>query len=420
MPSLPNRNDRKKRDRSETLIIPHITKEMLEKARAMAEQGASRAEIEQAILEMQAAKKPSAQAVQPSAPDPRRIVPTSRPRLTDAERAAMREQMLQEQTRQQEEQREEATRSFPRPSRPAPRPRPAVRAVEKEEPQAEAPARPAPAAEAPARPAPRDVPPVRSAPQAAPAPARPAEKKRAPEAPAAPAPAAPAAPSRHRAGLLQSRAQAEAELKEKIRSDHIWLSNPVLVRGLGLAPIVGAALDGQRAGILCLASLLLITLTRVLAVAVCHISRNRFRTLIYCYCAALLYIPVYVLLYNLFGSDLNVLGIYLPILVVEPVVIKRMEFTELEPLRDALRHGFNNSLGMCAALLIVGCLRELLASGTVFGHTVLHTALLPLAAQPAGGFVLAGVLAAVWCAAANAYTEYKQEEVRRLYAGRKH
>lgn len=414
MPSLPNRNDRKKRDRSETLIIPHITKEMLEKARAMAEQGASRAEIEQAILEMQAAKKPSAQTVQPSAPDPRRIVPTSRPRLTDAERAAMREQMLQEQTRQQEEQREEATRSFPRPSRPAPRPRPAVRAVEKEEPQVAA-----PAAEAPARPAPRDVPrdvpPVRSAPQAAPAPARPAEKKRAPEAPAAPA-----APSRHRAGLLQSRAQAEAELKEKIRSDHIWLSNPVLVRGLGLAPIVGAALDGQRAGILCLASLLLITLTRVLAVAVCHISRNRFRTLIYCYCAALLYIPVYVLLYNLFGSDLNVLGIYLPILVVEPVVIKRMEFTELEPLRDALRHGFNNSLGMCAALLIVGCLRELLASGTVFGHTVLHTALLPLAAQPAGGFVLAGVLAAVWCAAANAYTEYKQEEVRRLYAGRKH
>ena len=56
MPSLPNRNDRKKRDRSETLIIPHITKEMLEKARSMAEQGASRAEIEQAILEMQAAK----------------------------------------------------------------------------------------------------------------------------------------------------------------------------------------------------------------------------------------------------------------------------------------------------------------------------------------------------------------------------
>ena len=412
MPSLPNRNDRKKRDRSETLIIPHITKEMLEKARSMAEQGASRAEIEQAIRAMQAAKEPPAQ---PQAPDPHRIVPTSRPRMTDEERAALREQMFQEQARQQEETRTEATRSFPRPVRPA-APAPSS-----------APVRPAPgpAAQEPPRPAaPAQTAPAQTAPAAQPK--KPARQEAVPAPAPQPRPAAPAAAApaqtapRHRAGLLQSRAKAEAELKEKIRSDHIWLSNPVLVRGLGLAPIVGAALDGRHAGILCLASLLLITLTRVLAVAVCHISRNRFRTLIYCYCAALLYIPVYILLYNLFGSGLNMLGIYLPILVVEPVVVKRMEFTELEPVRDALRHGFNNSLGMCAALLIVGCLREFLAAGTVFGYTLIHAALLPLAAQPAGGFVLVGVIAAVWCAAANAYTEYKQEEVRRLYASRKH
>ena len=75
------------------------------------------------------------------------------------------------------------------------------------------------------------------------------------------------APKRH-AGVLRSRSEAEAELNEKIRSDHIWLSNPVMVRGLGLAPVVGAALDGERALILCVASLLLVTLTRVLAVEI--------------------------------------------------------------------------------------------------------------------------------------------------------
>ena len=49
MPNSPKRNNRRKREEhSETLIIPHITKEMLEKARTMAAQGASRAEIEQA------------------------------------------------------------------------------------------------------------------------------------------------------------------------------------------------------------------------------------------------------------------------------------------------------------------------------------------------------------------------------------
>ena len=222
------------------------------------------------------------------------------------------------------------------------------------------------------------------------------------------------------AALLSTpRAEAEARLNEKIRSDHIWLSNPVMVRGLGLAPVIGAALDGERALMLCVACLLLVTCTRVLAVAVCHLTGNRFRPVIYCYSAALLYIPVYILLNYLFGNDLTVLGIYLPILVAEPAIVKRMEFTELEPLGDALRHGFNNSLGMCAALLIVGCLREFLATGAVFGHAVLQVELLPLAALPAGGFFLVGVIAAVWCAVANAYTDYKHEEVRRLYANRK-
>ena len=96
----------------------------------------------------------------------------------------------------------------------------------------------------------------------------------------------------------------------------------------------------------------------MLAVAVCHLTKNRFRPVIYCYSAALLYIPTYVLLYRLFGTDLSLLGIYLPILVVEPAIVKRMEFSELEPVKEALRHGFNNALGMCIVLLIVGMFLE--------------------------------------------------------------
>ena len=338
MPIQQNPNKRRGEERSETLIIPHITREMLEVARAMAEKGASRAEIEAALAAMQTGKAPAAPAApapekQPGAPQqpaPGRsdaarsggIIPTSRPRYTAAERRAMLEEV----------QRRQAEREAAR----------------------------------------------------------------------------------------QAEAQAEAALNERIRADHIWLSNPVLVRGLGMAPVIGAALDGRRALMLCIASLILVTFTRVLAVAICHLTKNRFRPVVYCYSAALLYIPTYVLLYALFGSDLTLLGIYLPIMVVEPAIVKRMEFSDLEPVRDAFRHGFNNALGMCVVLLIVGCLRELLATGAVFGNVILHNALLPLAALPAGGFVIVGILAAIWCAAANLYTDYKHEEVRRLYADRKH
>ena len=467
MPNPQNRNDRRKgEERSETLIIPHITKEMLETARRMAEEGASRAEIEKAISAMQSpaqpASSPASRPAQHAAPAPQpmaapperkhRIIPTSRPRLSAEERAALRQQMQMGETQaetpqpepEQEALRQEAAR------RAANRPawfgrrqtaqndsqeaaRRAAQALAAAPRAPEAPAAPKVdeptgtrtiaipkqrTVSRPAEPAPEATR-VMSAARPQPTPAEPAPQSAAcTEGPAgepAPRPAAPA-PEPRKIAVPRSRTEAETDLNEKIRRDHIWLSNPVMVRGLGMAPIVGAALDGRHALMLCVASLLLITFTRVLAVAVCHLTQNRFRPVIYSYAAALLYIPVYVLMYQLFGADLSLLGIYLPLLVVEPAIVKRMEFAELEPVSAAFRHGFNNSLGMCAALLIVGCLRELLATGAVFGNQVIHAAPLPLAAQPSGGFVLVGAIAAVWCAIANLYTNYKHEEVRRLYA----
>ena len=462
MQQNPN-NSRRGEERNETLIIPHITKEMVETARRMAERGASRAEIERAIAAMQAGKsaaeaehdaaagqtapaapKPSiVQQQKPAAPQRNTaahsdtvIIPTSRPRYTAAERRAMLEEVQRRQAEREAARRAEAQeeeshfRTYrdreyganPAPKPPAPKPAaPVVTA-----------ARPADstrtvmlprdelrtAAKKPAAaPAPQPAPGTQPAP-------RPAQTQTIQQPAAAPKPtpkpAAPPAAKPKPTGAPRNYAEAEAQLNERIRADHIWLSNPVLVRGLGLAPVIGAALDGQRALMLCIAALILVTFTRVLAVAVCHLTKNRFRPVIYCYSAALLYIPTYVLLYRLFGTDLSLLGIYLPIFVVEPAIVKRMEFSELEPVRDAFRHGFNNALGMCVVLLLVGCLRELLATGAVFGNVILHNTLLPMAALPAGGFVIFGILAAVWCAAANLYTDYKHEEVRRLYADRKH
>ena len=128
MPIQQNPNKRRGEERSETLIIPHITREMLEVARAMAEKGASRAEIEAALAAMQTGKAPAAPAApapekQPGAPQqpaPGRsdaarsggIIPTSRPRYTAAERRAMleevqRRQAEREAARQAEAQAEE-------------------------------------------------------------------------------------------------------------------------------------------------------------------------------------------------------------------------------------------------------------------------------------------------------------------------
>lgn len=234
--------------------------------------------------------------------------------------------------------------------------------------------------------------------------------------PAAPQPAPrPEAEKRRR----KTRAEAEAELAQRVHDDHLWLNNPVMMRGLGLAPIVVASSNCDNALMLCAAAILLLTTTRMLAVAVCHLTGNRFRPVIYVYSAAVLYIPAYCILYNLFGADLTLLGIYLPLMVVEPAIIKRMENPDLEPVGEAFRRGVNNTVGLCIAILLVGMLREFLGAGSMFGAVLLDTPPLPIASEPAGGFILVGLVAALWTGVANAYVRYKQEEVRHNYAERR-
>ncbi|MGN0975172.1 MAG: Rnf-Nqr domain containing protein [Gemmiger sp.] len=235
--------------------------------------------------------------------------------------------------------------------------------------------------------------------------------------------AAQPAPPRARTRAEERRHALRREQKafaRRVHDDHLWLNNPVIMRGLGLAPVVVAATTGQNALMLCVAVLLLLTPVRVVSVALCHLTGNRGRPLIYSFTGAVLYIPAYVILYALFGNNLSLLGIYLPILVVEPAIVKRMENPDLESVGEAFRRGVNNTVGLCVTTLMVGCLRELLASGTLFGNPVLNFAPLPLAGEPAAGFILVGMLAAGWTGVANAYVTYKLEELKRRYVDRKH
>lgn len=363
---------RQEAEANKTLIIPQITPEVMEQRRREANDAARR--------QTEAGRRPPAephpqQSPQGQAARTGRII--RQPRSSQAAQATQTGLDL---------------RGAPQAGPAAPQPRPA------RETQAARPATPpaAPAGQQPAPPQQQPAPP-----QQQPRPAQPAPK------------AETARPGR------RTQAEAEAELAESIRHDHIWLNNPVFVRGLGLASVVAAASTAENAVMLSAATLLLLTATRVLAEAVCHLTGNRFRLAVYCYAAALSYIPIYILLYNLFGADLAALGIYLPLLVVDPAVVKRMEFDDEETIPHALRLGLNNSVGVCIALLLVGCLRELLAAGSVFGHPVLSYSILPLAGQISGGFLVAGVLAAVWTAVSSMYVRFKEEEVRRLYAKRK-
>lgn len=219
--------------------------------------------------------------------------------------------------------------------------------------------------------------------------------------------------------------KAEAILRDPGRyahHDRIFLNNPVVMQGMGLAPLVVLATSGKNALMLAVAAALLLTPSRLLA---CLLSKplplsehggsdeleNRllFRGLIYCLSAAVVYLAVYPLLERWFGTDLLTLGIYLPLLTVEPLLIYRFGRVQETP-RKALVKGLRTTAGYALVLLLVGCVRELLAYGTVFGFQAADFAPLPVAALPAGGFILLGVISAVWRALAARYRAFLTNE----------
>ena len=208
--------------------------------------------------------------------------------------------------------------------------------------------------------------------------------------------------------------------------DRVFLNNPVVMQGMGLAPLVVLATTGQNAGMLAVAVALLLVPSRVLA---CLLSRlvplnsehpapeelqKKLlpRALVYAASAAVVYLAAYPVLNLLFGTSLLSLGIYLPMLTVEPLLTYRFGRVQ-ETVRKAVSKGLRITVGYALLLVLLGCIREWLAAGTVFGVAVSRP-VLPMAGMPAGGFIVLGVLCAVWRALAARRKAYLVREARSL------
>ena len=209
--------------------------------------------------------------------------------------------------------------------------------------------------------------------------------------------------------------------------DRVFKNNPVVMQGMGLAPLVVLATSGQNAVMLAAAVALLLVPSRVLA---CLLSRlvplhdedpapetlqKKLlpRALVYGFSTAVVYLAVYPILNMLFSTSLLSLGIYLPMLTVEPLLTYRFGRVQ-ETMRKAVSKGLRITLGYVLLLLLLGCVREWMALGTVFGLPLLSRPVLPMASMPAGGFIVLGVLCAVWRALAQKRKAYLTKEARNL------
>lgn len=196
--------------------------------------------------------------------------------------------------------------------------------------------------------------------------------------------------------------QENHELARKVKRDRILLNNPVVMQGLGLAPLVVAAINVKNATMLAVAVALLLTPTRVIAAFLSRFSYFRFRGLTYTVTSAAVYAGVLWVMEHLFTSaDITLLGLYLPLLVADPIILKRYERPQRERIRTAFRKGVITTAGYVLAMYVTAIMREFLGTGVLFGFTLTKTPLFPMAQLPSGGFILLALMIALWRGGVN-------------------
>lgn len=92
------------------------------------------------------------------------------------------------------------------------------------------------------------------------------------------------------------------------------------------------------------------------------------------------------------------LGIYLPLIVVNCIILGRAEmFASKNPVLPSVLDGLGMGVGFTAALILMGGIREIIGAGTFFGVSVTAGLIEPMVLfiLPPGGFFVFGMLIAL-------------------------
>lgn len=157
--------------------------------------------------------------------------------------------------------------------------------------------------------------------------------------------------------------------KLNIFTKGFFKENPTFVLLLGMCPTLAtttSAINGLSMG---LATLFVLVLSNIVISAIAPVVPDK------------VHIPVYIVVIATFVTILQfamqaytpamytTLGLFIPLIVVNCIVLGRAEaFASKNGILDSALDGFGIGLGFTLSLTILGIVREILGSGSVFGY----------------------------------------------------
>lgn len=191
---------------------------------------------------------------------------------------------------------------------------------------------------------------------------------------------------------------AEKKSLGKEFSKGLILENPVLRLVLGTCPTLATSTSVESAIGMGLAATVVLVCSNIVISALRKVIPSKVRIPAYVVIIAG-FVSIVQMLVKAFLPQIDeMLGVYLPLIVVNCIILGRAEaFASKNTVLYSAVDGLGMGVGFTAALLLMGGIRELIGAGSIAGFQVLPEAIPPMTifVLAPGGFFVFGILIAL-------------------------
>ena len=177
----------------------------------------------------------------------------------------------------------------------------------------------------------------------------------------------------------------------------VWKENPILIQMLGLCPTLAVTTSATNGAGMGLSTTAVLVFSNLIISALRKIIPDRVRIPAYIVIVASLVTIVQLLLQAFIPSLYESLGIFIPLIVVNCIVLGRAEaFAAKNNPLASMFDGIGMGFGFTIALTLLGAVREFLGTGKIFNLTILpeEYGMLIFVLAP-GAFIALGYLIAI-------------------------
>ena len=177
----------------------------------------------------------------------------------------------------------------------------------------------------------------------------------------------------------------------------LWQTIPPFRLVLGLCPTLAVTTSGINGMGMGLATTFVLVFSNLFVSLLRRFIPSQVRIASFIVIIASFVVIVELVMQAYFYPLFKILGIFIPLIVVNCIILGRAEaFASKQGPLASLADGLGIGLGFTISLFVLGCLRELLGNGTLLDIPVMWSGFEPFAfmLKPPGAFVALGILLA--------------------------